>query len=79
VSGDGVAGRGSETGDSVDDTCRETGLLDEVAHVQGGERGELGWLHDDGASGRERGSDLPRPHHERVVPWDTVVRRVFMS
>jgi hypothetical protein len=50
------------TDNDVDDTSGDTSLLDELGHVQGCEGGQLGRLHDDGTSGSECGSDLPREH-----------------
>ena len=38
------------------------------AMPQGGERRDLGRLEHDRVAGRERGRDLPRRHHQRVVP-----------
>lgn len=60
--GEGVTDRGSVTDDDVDDTSGDAGLLEELGHVQGCERGELGRLDDDGVSGGESGGNLPREH-----------------
>lgn len=70
VARDGLACNGTETGNGVDDTSGNASLLDEVAHHERSKRGELGGLHDHGAACSEGGTDLPRPHNQRVVPWD---------
>lgn len=70
VAGDGGTGNTAETRDDVDHTSREAGLLDELTHVQTGERGLLGSLHDNSVTGSHGGGNLPRPHEEREVPGD---------
>lgn len=54
------------TDNDVDDTGGDTGLLDELRHVHGGEGSQLGRLHDDGTTSSECGSDLPGEHVERL-------------
>lgn len=70
VAGDGGTGNTTETRDDVDHTRGEASLLDELTHVQTGERGLLGSLHDNGVTGSHGRSNLPRPHEEREVPGD---------
>jgi hypothetical protein len=40
----------------------EAGLLDQVAHPQGGKGGEFTGLQDNNVSGGQSGTDLPREH-----------------
>jgi hypothetical protein len=47
------------TGHDVYATSGETSLLDEVAGVKRGQRGELGRLDNDGAAGSESRGNLP--------------------
>ena len=70
VRGEGGAGGLAEAGDDVDDSGREAGLLDQLGGEQGGERGLLGGLEDDGVTGGDGWADLPRPHENWEVPWD---------
>jgi hypothetical protein len=39
-----------KTGNNVDDALGEAGLLEILGQIEGGERGELGGLEDDGVS-----------------------------
>ena len=70
VAGDGGTSNTTETRDDVDHTRGEASLLDQLTHVQTGERGLLGSLHDNGVTGRHGGGNLPGPHEEREVPGD---------
>ena len=68
-----VGGHGStsdltETGNDVDDTRRETSLLDECAGNVGGEGGLLSSLQDDGVTGSDGRTNLPCPHEQGEVP-----------
>jgi hypothetical protein len=65
VRGDGGSSDGSETSEDVDDTGGED-LGDETSDEEGGERGRLGGLDDDGVSGRECGSNLPGDWRRRT-------------
>jgi hypothetical protein len=49
---------------------RETSLVDEVAHLQCSQRGELRRLQNNSVSGRKGRSKLPGDHIEREIPWD---------
>jgi hypothetical protein len=62
VGREGVAHGGSVADDDVDDAGGDAGLLEQLGHVQGGERGELGRLDHDAAAGGEGRRDLPREH-----------------
>ena len=70
VGRDGGTGDLSKTGDDVDDSWWETGLLDEVGSNESGERGLLGSLENNGVTGGNRRANLPRPHEQWEVPWD---------
>ena len=60
----------SETGENVNDTRWEAGLLDEVGGNEGTKRSLLSRLDDDSAADGDRRGDLPREHEKREVPWD---------
>ena len=70
VAGDGSTGNTAQTGDDVDHTRGEASLLDQLAHVETGERGLLSGLDDNGVTGGNGGSNLPRPHEDGEVPRD---------
>lgn len=72
VRGDGRTGDLTKTGEDVDDTWREAGLLDELGSDQATERSLLGGLQDDGVTAGNRGADLPCPHEQREVPAGTM-------
>lgn len=55
---------------------RESGLVDQVANPQGGQRGKLGRLEDDGVSGGECGTDLPREHQQGELHVHRNARRI---
>ena len=57
-------------GDDVDDPVGQTGVLEDLRQVQGGERRRFGGLEDDGIAAGERGRDFPRRHEQRKIPWD---------
>lgn len=77
--GDGRTGDLTEPGDDVDDAWGETGLFDEIAHVECGEGGLLGGLEDDGVAAGDGGTDFPRPHEEREVPGDDLTADTNLS
>ena len=54
-------------GDDVEDAGREQ-VLGELGHLERRERRELRRLQHDAVPGRERRTDLPDRHHQRVVP-----------
>lgn len=70
VGGDGGTGDLAETGDDVDDTWREAGFLDQVSHVESGQRGLLGGLENNTIPAGHGRADLPCPHEEGEVPRD---------
>lgn len=70
VRGEGGTSGLSETGDDVDDSGREASLLDQLGGEQGGQRGLLGGLEDNGVTGGDGWANLPRPHEKWEVPWD---------
>ena len=58
------AGSGHEVGDAV----RQAEVLQQLHGQDGGGRGQLGGLEDEGAAGGQRGRDLPRRLEQGVVP-----------
>ena len=62
--------RFAETGDDIQHAFRHAGLHGEFAEEQRRERRLLGGLEDDGIAGGQRGSQFPRGHQQRKVPWD---------
>lgn len=72
VGGQGSAGSAAETRDDVQNSRRETGLLDEVGEHESGQRGLLGRLHDDGVTRGQGGGNLPRQHEQGEVPGDNL-------
>lgn len=58
----------TETGNDVDDTRRETGLLDELGGNKTTKRGLLSSLQDNGVTASNGRTDLPCPHEKREVP-----------
>lgn len=68
VAGDGSTSGLAEAGKDVDNTGRETGLLDKGGSIQTRQRGLFGGLQDDSVTGGQGRSDLPGPHKEREVP-----------
>lgn len=70
-----VGGQGSTSGlavagDEVEDTGRETSLLDELSENKGGEGSLLSSLHDNGVTGGQGRADLPCQHEKGEVPGD---------
>jgi hypothetical protein len=64
------AGRRPIAGDGIHDARRNPDLGRELREAERGQRrGRIGLEHD-GATGRERGRELPRRQHEWVVPRD---------
>ena len=57
-------------GDDVEHAGGQADLGGDLGEGEGGERGELGGLDDDGVAGGERGRDLPGEHQQREVPGD---------
>ena len=51
-------------------TRRETSLVNEVAHLQCSQRGELRRLQNNSISCRESRPKLPGHHIKRKIPWD---------
>ena len=51
-------------------TRRETSLVNEVAHLQCSQRGELRRLQNNSISCRESRPKLPGDHIKREIPWD---------
>ena len=49
---------------------RETGLVNEVAHLQCSQRSELGRLQNNSVSCRESRPKLEGDHIKREIPWD---------
>ena len=49
---------------------RETSLVNEVAHLQCSQRGELRRLQNNSVSCRKGRPKLPGDHIEREIPWD---------
>lgn len=66
----GSTGDTANAGDDVDDTWWEASLDDELANIEGGERGLLSGLEDDGVSRGDDGADLPGEHEQGEVPGD---------
>ena len=64
VRGKGRTGSLTETGDDVDDTWWESGLLDELSSDETAERGLLGSLDDDSVAASDGWADLPCPHEQ---------------
>ncbi len=60
----------AETGDDVDDSWWEAGLLDQVRGVESGQWGLLSSLDDNGVAASNSWTDLPCPHKKWEVPWD---------
>lgn len=70
VGGEGGTSGLAVAGDEVEDTSRETSLLDELGENKGGERSLLSSLHDNGVTGGQGRADLPCQHEKREVPGD---------
>ena len=68
VRGNGSAGRLAVARDDIDDTCREAGFSDEIGSIEGGQRGLLSRLEDDGIAGSDGRANLPGPHDDGEVP-----------
>ena len=64
---DGRAHGVAVAGDDVEDALGQD-VGGDLGHPQGGERRDLGRLQHHRVPGREGGRDLPRRHHQRVVP-----------
>ncbi len=67
---DGGTCNGTETGNDVDDTGRETSLDDELAHLVSRKRCLFGGLEDDGVTVAKGGTELPCEHEQGEVPRD---------
>lgn len=70
VRGDGGTSRLAETGEDVDHTSGDPGLLAKSGGVQTRERGLLGGFQDNDVTSGKRRADLPGPHEQGEVPWD---------
>lgn len=70
VGADGVTDGLAVTGDNVDDTRGEAGLVDKGTHTDGGQRGKFGRLDDNGVAGSESRAEFPCKHEQGEVPWD---------
>jgi len=70
VGGEGSTGDFAETGEDVNDTGGEAGLLYETCGKEGAEGCLLGGLEDYGVTAGNGGANLPRPHEEGEVPWN---------
>src|SRR5581483_6923353 len=68
--GDGAAGAGAEAGDYLDDALGQSGLEDELAEAERGERSLFGGFEDYNVAAGQGGRDLPRGHQKREVPRD---------
>ena len=58
----------AEPGENIDDARRETRLGDELGEAQRRQRRLLRGLQNTGATGRQRGPELPRRHGQRKIP-----------
>ncbi len=72
VGRDGGTGGLAETGDQVEDTSGEAGLLDELSKDEGREGGLLRSLHDNGVASGQSRTNLPREHEKREVPGNNL-------
>ncbi len=63
-----LSGFAAGAGDDVDHAVGQARVLGRLREHQGGERGELGGLEDDGVARGDRREDLPGGHLERIVP-----------
>ena len=79
VGRDGSTGNLAETGEKVEDTRRETGLLDQVGENKSRERGLLSSLHDNGVASSQSRSDLPSKHEEGEVPGDDLTNNTKLA
>lgn len=69
---EGGTGSLAVTRDKVEDTSRETSLLNELSEDESGERSLLSSLHDDGVTSGQSRSDLPCQHEKGEVPGDNL-------
>ena len=60
----------AETGDNVDDTWWEAGLLDKSGSNEGAEWGLFSGLDDNSVTASDGWANLPCPHEQWEVPWD---------
>lgn len=72
VSREGSTGSLAEARNKVENTGRETSLLDELSEDQGRERSLLSSLHDNGVTSGQGRANLPCQHEEREVPGDNL-------
>lgn len=77
--GDGGTSDLAETGEDVDDTRWEAGLLDESASNEGGERSLLSSLQDHDVASSNSRANLPRPHEQWEVPWDDLTANADLN
>ena len=62
------ASRLAVAGEDVKDAGGEAGFFDELGSVEGGERGLLSRLEDNGATGGKGGANLPGKHDDGKIP-----------
>ncbi len=62
------ADAGARSEHRVDHPPGEAGLFGQFGHLEGGQRGELARLHDDGTAGRQRRGHLPGRLQQGIVP-----------
>jgi hypothetical protein len=72
VGGERSTGDLAETGENIDDTRWESGLLDELSGIEGTKRGLFGGLEDHGVTAGDGWTNFPCPHKEGEVPWDNL-------
>lgn len=70
VGGEVGTGDAAESGDDVDDSWWETGLLDQVGGVESRKWSLLSSLQDNSVTAGNSWTNLPCPHEEWEVPWD---------
>src|SRR5690606_28764260 len=56
------------SGDDLDSTRRDSGLGEDLRHLQQGQAGELRWFDDDGVASGQTGPDVFHGDHHREVP-----------
>ena len=66
------AGSFTETGDHISHAFRQPDLFEPLRHLKRGKRSLLGRLEHASATGRERRSQLPRCHQQRVIPGNNL-------
>ena len=64
----------AESGDHIDHALRQADIVETLGEFERGERRLLGGLQHAGASGGERGSELPCAHQQWIIPRDYLSR-----